>query len=668
MDKKESKIKRIKEFISRYQAIFFIVGLTTASFLGVIHLFDISNDHNVELITKTSIKASRKAYSDLEKSAANMLSATLKSLLMNEDIAAQFFARDREALYRVCFPLFKELKEQNRITHWHFLNPEPEKTCFLRIHSPHLYNDLITRTTLDKSIKTKSLAVGMDMGKTALALRAVHPFYYKNQLIGYMELGIRIEDFLEILKEQTDSEYSLLLKKEYLDQDKWVSITTEKALRNNWDDMHHLLHVYSTWECIYLDRFLNTLEDIEHISNEGIVLEEISRDNRHFVRGIFPFYDATGRKVGGVFDLKEITPMVSAMETQKNEILLILLGYMSLITFFMIFFHKRAEKELRRYRGRLEEMVRESTKELLETNIRLNLEVKEHKEARLALQQEGEARQEAERKHVQAVKHAERSARLASIGVMAASITHEINQPLNAIKVTSDSIQYWHKRNPGVLPEPFTNQLDIISQSVQRIVEIIEHMRTFWIRPDSQEISEVNVNQAIKNALSLTRLQLRAHGITEIITMDIDPLPVKGNLVNIEQIIVNLVVNAIHALDEKKEKDKKVEISTFVDESFAVIVVQDNGPGLPTEDHNKLFDPFFSTYNNGGGMGLGLAIVKRYVDKYSGSVTAANYSDGGARFTLKFPLALTRREKRSKVEVEREENLRIIPNENPVDR
>lgn len=647
MDKKESKNKGIKEFIYRYRAIFFIVGLTAASIGGVIHLFTISNSHNIELITRTSVKTSRKAFLDLEKNTVNMLSATLKSLLVNDSIAAQFFARDREALYRVCYPLFKDLKNQNRITHWYFLNPEPVKTCFLRIHSPHLYNDLITRTTLEKCIKTKSLAVGTDMGKTALALRAVHPYYYKNQLIGYMELGIQIEDFLEMLKEQTGNEYCLLLKKKYLDRDKWASITTEKALRNNWDDMKHLLHVYSTWQCNYLDRFIKALEDIEHIPDEGVVLEKISRENAHFIRGIFPFYDAAGQKIGGVLSLKEMTPMVNAMETQKNEILLMLLGYMSLITFFMIFFHKRAEKELRQYRGRLEEMVRESTKELLETNIRLNLEVKEHKEAKLALEQEAEARQEAERKHVQAVKHAERSARLASIGVMAASITHEINQPLNAIKVTSDSIQYWHKRNPGALPEPFTNQLDIISQSVQRIVEIIEHMRAFWVIPGSPKISEVNINQAVKNALSLTRQQLHAHGIQELINMGTEPLMVKGNLVHFEQIIVNLVVNAVHALDEKKKEDRKIEINTFIEDTFAVLVIRDNGPGLPTEDKSKLFDPFFSTKNSGEGMGLGLAIVKRYIDKYGGRINAANHAEGGAQFTIKFPLALKEKARRT---------------------
>jgi C4-dicarboxylate-specific signal transduction histidine kinase len=93
-------------------------------------------------------------------------------------------------------------------------------------------------------------------------------------------------------------------------------------------------------------------------------------------------------------------------------------------------------------------------------------------------------------------------------------------------------------------------------------------------------------------------------------------------------------------LDEKRKEDKQIAINTFRDETFAVLVIRDNGPGLPTEDKSKLFDPFFSTKNSGEGMGLGLAIVKRYVDKYSGSVTASNHADGGAQFNIRFPLAL----------------------------
>ncbi|NIM15217.1 MAG: hypothetical protein GTO45_24910 [Candidatus Aminicenantes bacterium] len=637
-------IKSIKRFITQYRAVLFIVGLATASIAGVIHLFTISNNHNMERATQASIEASRTAFSDLEKNTKNMLWATLESLLVNEEIAAAFVSGDRDRLYQLVRPLYVKLRKQTHITHWYFLGPEPSKTCFLRVHTPHLYNDLITRVTMDNCIKTKQFSFGKELGKTALALRAVHPYYYNKQLIGYMELAVRIEDFLNMLKSQTGNEYGLLVKKEFLDRAKWASVVREKAIRDNWDDIEHLLLVSTTCESLRLDRFKAALENLEFIPDTGMALEKITKENENilYVRGIFPFYDAAGRKIGGVILLKDITSMFAAMETQKNEIVLMIVAFMGVITFFMIFFHKWAEKELRKYRNRLEELVQESTAELVAANKRLNLEIEEHKEARLALQQEAKAREEAEKKEINAVKHAERSARLASIGVMAASITHEINQPLNAIKVTSDSIQYWHKRNPGTLPEFFTDQLKIISKSVKRIVEIVQHMRTFWVIPDTPKISEVNINQAVKNALSLTRQQLHAHGIQEQLKIDIDPLIVKGNRVHFEQIIVNLVVNALQALDEKKEQDKTIEIITLTRGQYAVLIIRDNGPGLPTVDVDKLFDPFFSTHNSDGGegvgMGLGLAIVKRYIDQYNGIIEAANIDEGGAAFTLKFPM------------------------------
>jgi len=268
------------------------------------------------------------------------------------------------------------------------------------------------------------------------------------------------------------------------------------------------------------------------------------------------------------------------------------------------------------------------------------VEIQEHKAIQLALEDECLARAEAEKKQVEAVKQMERSARLASIGVMAAGITHEINQPLNAIKVTADSIQYWHKRNPGNLPDMFIDQLDIISKSVKRIVEIIQHMRTFWVVPHAPATEVVNINRAVKNALSLIGQQLHAHGIAEQVRSNADPLNVEGNMVHFEQIIANLVVNALHALEAKNKRDKKIEIVTSRDDKkkCAVLIITDNGPGLPTEDPEKLFDPFFSTNNSGEGMGLGLAIVKRYIDRYNGTISARNNEDAGATFTITFPL------------------------------
>jgi signal transduction histidine kinase len=633
-------VETIKSFAYRYRAIFFIVGLASAGIVGVLHLFTVSNNHNVELVTRSCLNTAQKAFTDLETNTGRMLSATLEVLLTNKEIGAQFAKRDRENLYRLTRPVFEHLKKQDNITHWYFLNPEPGRTCFLRVHAHHKYNDIISRVTMDTSIKTKKIAFGKELGKTALALRAVRPYYYKNQLIGYIELGIEMEDFFKVLSKQTGNEYGLLIKKEFLDESKWASLTAEKKIPNNWDDMEHLLLVNQTSDTIHLLQFKEKFGNPGHIPDDGIVLEKLTENKRHFARGIFPFYDAAGRKVGGVFIRKDITPIYNAMQEQKQEIVLMILFFMGIITFFMVFFHKRAEKELRNYRTRLEEMVKESTAELLEINKRLNLEIEEHKQVQEALQDQCKAREEAEEKQLEAVKHAERSARMASIGVMAAGVTHEINQPLNAIKVTADSIQYWHRRNPGVLPQDFVDQLGIITKSVKRIVEIIQHMRAFWVVPHARGVSGVNINRAVKNALSLTRQQILAHGINQRFQLDTaSPAPVfKGNIIHIEQIIVNLLVNAIRALDEKDSDNKEITVTTQQQDRWVVLEIADNGPGLPEVDVNKLFDPFFSTNTGGEGMGLGLAIVKRYIDKYNGTIQVRNRPEGGAVFTVKFPV------------------------------
>ncbi len=630
-------IKKIKTFIFQYRAIFFILGLGATSIAGVLYLFNISKNNNVQVITEACLYTAQNAFSHLEINTSNMLTATMEALLSNEEITARFSERDRDRLYQLVYPLFKQLKSQNNITHWYFLNPEPLKTCFLRVHAPHKFNDKITRVTFDSCIKSKTFVLGKELGKTALALRAVHPYYYRGQLIGYLELGVEMEYFFKMLKQQTGNEYGLLINKKFLDKSKWASVTAEKKIPNNWNNFEHFLLVNKTFDALQPLRFKKHLESPETIPDEGMVLDMLTKNQRHFVRGIFPFYDAAGKKIGGIFILKDITPIFNALQVQRRKIIMMIILFMGIITFFMVFFHKRAERELRKYRTRLEELVRERTAELLETNKRLNLEIERHMQVQEALKEECRAREEAEKKQIKIVEHLERSARMASIGVMAASITHEINQPLNAIKVTADSIQYWHKRNPGVLPEIFINQLNIISRSVNRIVEIIQHMRSFWVVPHTPGVSAININKAVKNALSLTQQQLLSHGIQERLNLGTDSLTVKGNLVHFEQIIVNLLVNAIHALEEQGRQNREIRIMTRKQEQWVELVIEDNGPGLPIEDPQKLFDPFFSTHRSGEGMGLGLAIVKRYVDFYNGFIEARNKADAGAVFTIKFP-------------------------------
>ncbi|MCP4214003.1 MAG: GHKL domain-containing protein [bacterium] len=634
--------KRTKAFrraLYRYRAILFILSLALISIIGVLQLFSIAGRNNVKLLTRSHLDAARKAYTDLEANTGNMLSATLEALVKNKEYTRLYLAGERDKLYDTVFPTFRYLKENNNITHWYFVDAEPDKTCFLRVHYPKKYGDVITRATMETCIKTKQIVFGKELGKTALALRGVRPYYHDNRLIGYMELAVELEDFLQLLKNQTGNDYSLLVQKKYLDESKWASVTSRKHEENSWNTLNPFLLVAHTTNLSYASRLYGSNLQVETIPDEGLELDKIEQIGRHFTRGIFPFRDAEGRKVGAIFTRKEITSMVHAMQSRERQIILMIVLFMGVITFFMVFFHKRAERELKRYRNQLEEMVSARTAEQEETNRLLNLEIDEHKRAEEALKAECIAREDAEQKRIEAVKHAARSTRMASIGVMAAGITHEINQPLNAIKVTADSIRFWNQRNPGRLPDIFVDQLSLITESVNRIVEIIQHMRAFWVVPDAPRISHIDINQAVTNALSLTRQQMHKHEITHRFHSTNSALIIDANLIHIEQIIVNILVNAIHALDEVNRDQKSISLITRRDVEQAILEISDNGPGLASLDTDKLFDPFFSTHTEGGGTGLGLAIVKRYIDRYNGTVQVNNNADYGARFTISFPIS-----------------------------
>ncbi|MCK4762791.1 MAG: GHKL domain-containing protein [Candidatus Aminicenantes bacterium] len=627
---------KIKEYFRKYKAIYSITGLCLTAVIGTVLIFNFSNRKNIDFITQYTVGKARNEFKTLEENYRNLLSATIEALISNKEISALFEGRERGKLYMKTYALFQHLKSENGITHWYFINPEPDKTCFLRVHAHQKHSDVITRVTLDECIKDKKKGgFGKELGKTAYALRLVQPHYFNDRLIGYMELGVELEDFFKQMKGRTGNEYGLLVLKEFLDKDKWQSVMAMKKKRNNWDDMDKMLLLSNTSRDNSLSEF-NC--DIKKIPDEGMVLQKIKQDNKVFVRGIFPFYDAAQRKVGGVFILKDITPIFAGMQAQKRQVTAAIIFFSTLLTLAMIFFHTRAEKELRKYRFHLEDMIRERTAELEKINRDLNREIGEHKASQEALKHEWNARIEAEKKQGAAVKLVEHSARLASIGVMAAGITHEINQPLNAIKVTADSIRYWHKRHPGALPDMFTEQLSNISKSVDRIVEIVQHMRTFWVIPDNAEVSAVDLDQAVKRSLSLLDRQLINHGIAYEFTPQQERLFIKSNPVHLEQIVANLTANAMHSVDEAGRTAKKIKISTKKDNGFAVLTVEDNGAGLPVDRIEDLFDPFFSTRKAGEGMGLGLAIVKNYIDRCKGQINAANNRGGGATFTVWFPL------------------------------
>jgi PAS domain S-box-containing protein len=248
------------------------------------------------------------------------------------------------------------------------------------------------------------------------------------------------------------------------------------------------------------------------------------------------------------------------------------------------------------------------------------------------------ARTEAEQKQVETVQLMERSSRLASIGVMAAGITHEINQPLNTIKLTADGAALWMERNSASIPAKIVERIAKVSSQVDRINKIIRHMKEFWVSPSSSQSGNFELNEALERSLALVVHQAESRGVRLEKSLSSRSLLVEGNIVHLEQIIVNLSMNALQAFDGVSHGDKRIKVVSRTVDMSAVIEVSDNAKGLPAGEEANIFDPFYSTWKTGQGMGLGLAIVDRFVKDLGGSITAENNSDCGASFTVTLPL------------------------------
>lgn len=231
------------------------------------------------------------------------------------------------------------------------------------------------------------------------------------------------------------------------------------------------------------------------------------------------------------------------------------------------------------------------------------------------------------------------TARLASIGVIAGGIVHEISQPLNAIRIGSEGILTWNSANGNPLPSAVVNMIQGITRATMRIDEIIQHMRSLWIGSNTDVEEIVDLNSCVRSAMNITKMRVQSHEIIFDISLSESPVNIKANHVHMELIVNNLITNSINSLDQTNKPNKTIRIVTNSSGKYAYLIVYDNGIGLPNVKTEKLFDPFFSTRHNSGGTGLGLAIVKMFVDKYKGSIQPMNNQDGGATFIISFPIA-----------------------------
>lgn len=277
---------------------------------------------------------------------------------------------------------------------------------------------------------------------------------------------------------------------------------------------------------------------------------------------------------------------------------------------------RRQQEKARQAEARreLEEQVERRTAELKSANAQLMAEMAERRRARIAL----EALQD---ELAQATK-------LAMLGQIAASIAHEVNQPVAAIRVFADNARTFLDQGRA---EAAGDNLGTIAALTERIGAITKELRAFARKPP-REIGPVPVAEAVKGVLGLMGYRLREHGIA--LTLDIpEALAVRADRGRLEQVLVNLFQNAIEALSGRA--DRRLTVAAARADGAVILTVADNGPGLPKEVMAALFMPFTTTKPHG--LGLGLVICQDILREFGGALAAENKD--GARFIITLPEA-----------------------------
>jgi PAS domain S-box-containing protein len=233
------------------------------------------------------------------------------------------------------------------------------------------------------------------------------------------------------------------------------------------------------------------------------------------------------------------------------------------------------------------------------------------------------------------------ASKMTTLGEMSAGIAHELNQPLNAIKMGNEFIKMMIAKNSRISEKDLLKVSSNVSEQVDRAAEIINRLRDFGRKPDLAD-EKVDINKPVRVVFGIVNHQLVLQNIKVLVQLEKNLPPVLANNNRLEQVFFNLITNARDAINQKKEAglqtgEDVITIRTYGDKDRVAITVSDTGIGMSSDIRDKIFEPFYTTKEVGKGMGLGLYITYGIVKSYGGEIKIISEEAKGSTFKLTFP-------------------------------
>lgn len=619
-------------------------------------------------------------FKEMLASRTRLMTAAAEVILNDPATQRAMHDRNRSALYAAALPYLQKLSA-NDISHFYFHTPDSKN--FLRVHQPDHHGDLITRDSMQRAIKTGAAADALELGPFGtLTLRLVIPWHDQNGLIGFLELGTEVNEILDDLSIINNIDYYVLLNKSLLDKKiitrgySWVGRAVD------WDKYPEKIIIAQSLAGIppALDHLL--LHKAQKLFR-GKDWNNAVLGNKHYAFRTFPFHESSGREIGNFILLYDITNQTRSFHQFIVYSLCFSCGVSLILFMFAWQILGRVEHTIEETRLKLSQEVDKTS----EANNLLESEVAERQKAEEALVHLNthlEERIEERTRHLETATreleqgryelgkaYAELTSRqaiilhqdkMASIGLLAAGVAHDINNPIGFVTNNLEELRIYLTRLQAFIEEQQTiiqatappeelkklredwNQLGIdyilddfgalIAESLEgatRVSDIVKNLRNFS-RVDDFAFKLADINECMESSIKITQHELRHKAQVHRQFGEIPKIFCCPQQLN--QAFMNLLVNAVHAIDKRGE----VTLKSWSDADFVHISITDTGCGIPENLQPKIFEPFFTTKEAGKGTGLGLSIVADIIKLHQGEISVQSRPDQGTTFTITLPI------------------------------
>lgn len=572
----------------------------------------------------------------------------------------------REALLERSLPYLQELRTVYGINHFYFHSPE--ETNVLRVYNPDEYGDKIERGTFLQATHSGKFAFGLELGGLGtLTYRAVLPWLAESELLGYIEIGMELNQALSQLQEIVKEDFLVTLDKSYLDRARWAQGRERFGRSQNWDLLPDRVIAYQTIKEFSATEQGNLLKKLSATNDEPFKLQVNKHEYR--VKG-FPLIDFNSQGIGEMLVMQDVTQENTLFQRLVTRTILIAL---CICLFLFVFAYNslgRMDRHLLTTRRQLDEEIAN----VKASNTRLAEEIKQRLVAEQALQGFNETLEVRVQERTAALEKLNQELKenqakilhqdkMACIGQVAAGIAHDINNPVGFVshnllifkrylqrleqfvalqgglikaRADDDLKLGWEKNRSdfkvAAIFQEIPEMLEECRDGTARITQIVQGLRTFS-RQDTPRHQLTNLHQCLDSTLSLLRHELQ-NKISVI--REYGDLPqIYCYTEQINQVLMNLLINAGQATEAGGE----IRIRSWAHDQHVFISINDTGCGIPQDQLAQVFEPFHTTKPIGVGTGLGLSIVYDIVTRHDGEISVTSTVGIGTTFTLQLPIS-----------------------------